>query len=88
MVHIVTADWVVSCRMVQVLVEEADTVILAAAAVVAVADSTAAAAAAAAVVEGNSHHHSCTLAEVVCRTGMEVDVTLMLRGEIHSLVVL
>ena len=72
--------------MVQVLVEEADTVILAGAAVVAVADSTAAAAAA--VVEGNSHHHSCTLAEVVCRTGMEVDVTLMLRGEIHSLVVL
>jgi len=85
-VHIVTAGWVVSCRMVQVLVEEADTVILAGAAVVAVADSTAAAAAA--VVEGNSHHHSCTLAEVVCRTGMEVDVTLMLRGEIHSLVVL
>jgi len=82
--HIVIAGWVVSCRMAQVLVEVVDIAILAAAVVV-VADSTVAAVAAA---KGSFHHHSCTLAEVVCRTGMAVDVTSMLQGEIRSLVVL
>jgi len=71
--------------MAQVLVEAADTAILAAA-VVAEVDSTVAAAVA--VVGGNCHHHSCTWVEVVCRIETEAGVTLMLRGEIHSPVVL
>jgi len=81
--HIVPADWVVSCRMVRVLLG-VDTALVA---VVAVAGGTVAAVAAA-VAEGNYHHRSCTWAAVVCRTEMVVDVTSMLREGTHNLVVL
>jgi hypothetical protein len=82
--RIVAAGWAGSYRMAQVHLEEVGIAILAV--VAAAVDSTVVAAVA--VAEGSCHHHSCTLAVVVCRTGMEAGVTSTLRAETHSLVVL